>query len=80
MSQIIILDDDQARTLTEAREAVELRDRRGNPLGMISPLPAATETEFTAEEIAETRRRIDSDEPRFTSRQVLDRLRSLESR
>lgn len=79
MPHVIVLDDDQARTLATAKDAVELRDRRGNPLGTVPPRSRA-ESGFTEEEIAETRRRLASDEPRLTTRQVLDRLRSPESR
>ncbi|HEX6986421.1 MAG TPA: hypothetical protein VF170_13645 [Planctomycetaceae bacterium] len=73
----IILDDEQAKILAGARDAVELRDRRGRSLGVVTP-SAAAETGFTEEEIAEALRRSRSNEPRYTTQQVLDHLASLE--
>lgn len=67
----ITVDDQQARVIAESGGMIEVRDRQGRCLGYISH-------GFTAEEIAEAQRRRDSNEPRYTTRQVLDHLASLE--
>ena len=75
MPKVLILDDDQAKLFAGARETVELRDRRGNPLGTARPREDAG---FTDEDIAIAKRRLASDEPRYTTREVLDYLAFLE--
>ena len=67
----IILSDDQARAVENATDAVEIRDQHGNLLGYVSPPPSNAE-------IAEARRRLDSDGPWYTTQQVVDHLKSLE--
>jgi hypothetical protein len=69
----ITLDDEAVRTLVEARETVEVRDRQGHILGYLPPL-------CTEEDIAICMERLASDEPRVTIEQVRERLRSLEQR
>jgi hypothetical protein len=68
----IVVDDDAVRTLAEAREEVEVRDRQGRVLGYLAPL-------CTNEDIAVCMERLASDAPRYTTEQVRERLRSLES-
>jgi hypothetical protein len=59
---LIVLTDDQARVLTQAREPVELRDGKGNLLARVAvPLD---------DEIAEASRRLASEQPRWSSDQV----------
>lgn len=67
----IIVTEDQARAITEAKDVVEIVDTGGNRLGFVA-------RPFTNEDIAIARRRAASDEPRRTTKQVLDRLKSLE--
>jgi len=67
----IVLSDDQAQTVQAATGAVEIRDRRGNLLGYVTPPPGEAE-------IAEARQRLASDGPWYTTQQVMDHLRSLE--
>ena len=67
----IIIDDEQARILAESNGQVEVRDRAGQHLGYVS-------LDFSAEEIAEAKRRLASDEPRYTTREVLEHLQNLE--
>jgi len=67
----IIVDDQQAKIISEATESVEIRDPRGRHLGYVA-------RRFTDEDIAIAKRRLASDEPRYTTQQVLDHLRSLE--
>ena len=67
----IVVDDQQAKIIAEAAQTVEIRDRQGNRLGYIAH-------PFTDEDIAVAKRRLQSDEPRFTTREVFSHLRSLE--
>ena len=66
----IILSDDQARALQAATDAVEIRDPQGNLLGYLSPPPSEAE-------IAEAKRRLESDGPWYTTERVMDQLKSL---
>lgn len=67
----IVVDDEQAKLLAQACGTVEIRDSHGKQLGYVAPV-------FTDEDIAIAKRRLASDEPRRTTQQVLERLRSLE--
>ena len=67
----IIVDDQQARIISEATGSVEIRDLQGRHLGYVAQ-------EFTDEDIVLAKQRLASDEPRYTTREVLDHLRSLE--
>lgn len=68
----IVVDDQQAKVIFEANESVEIRDHRGKHLGYVAH-------GFTDEDIAVARQRMVSNEPRYTTHQVLEHLRSLES-
>ncbi len=72
MSQIIV-DDEQAKLIAQSKEPVQVRDRSGRVLGYVSH-------GFTEEDIAEARRLAESSEPRYTTKEVLDYLRSLDHR
>lgn len=67
----IVVDDEQARVISESAESIEIRDRNGRHLGYVAH-------GFTDEDVAIAKQRKESDEPRYTTRQVLDHLRSLE--
>jgi hypothetical protein len=67
----IIVDDEQAKIIAESADGIEIRDRNGNRLGYIVH-------GFTDEDIAIAKQRLGSDEPRFTTEQVIEHLRSLE--
>jgi hypothetical protein len=67
----IVVDDRQAKIISEATQSVEIHDQHGNHLGYVAH-------RFTAEDIAVAKRRLQSDEPRFTTQEVLNHLRSLE--
>jgi len=67
----IVLSDDQTRALQAATDGVEICDRHGNLLGYVSPPPSDAE-------IADARRRLQSDGPWHTTEQVMDHLKSLE--
>ena len=67
----LILTEEQTRLVTEAPGTLRVRDHRGNVLGTLAPT-------WTEEDIADARRRLASAEPRYTTAQVLEYLRSLE--
>ena len=69
--QHIVVDDQQAKLISEATEGVEIRDPRGRHLGYVAH-------GFTEEDIAIAKQRLASDESRYTTQEVLDHLRSLE--
>ncbi|HEV3025838.1 MAG TPA: hypothetical protein VGX76_25365 [Pirellulales bacterium] len=68
----IVVDDEQPRLISEATEKVEIRGRSGKHIGFVAH-------GFTDEDIAIARRRSASDEPRYTTQQVLEHLQSLEN-
>ena len=65
----IVVSDELCRAITDAQGEVRLVTAQGEVLGRFEP-------ELTPEELAEIRRRIVSNEPRLTTREVLDRLGS----
>jgi hypothetical protein len=67
----IVLTDEQAQVVASALQPVRVCDSQGNFLGSITPI-------WTAEDIADAKRRLASNEPRYTTAQVLEYLRSLE--
>jgi hypothetical protein len=67
----IVLNDEQARLVATALNPVQVRDGKGNVLGTIAPV-------WTEADIADAKRRLASDEPRYSTAEVLDHLRSLE--
>ena len=69
----IIVDDAQAKIISEAAESIEIRDRSGKHLGYVA-------CGFDAEDVAIARRRMVSKEPRYTTQQVLEHIQSLEMR
>jgi hypothetical protein len=71
--QHIVVDDEQAKLIAEATDTVEIRDRRGKHLGFV-------DHGFTEEDIALAKQSAASNEPRYTTQEVLEYLRSLESK
>jgi hypothetical protein len=69
----IVVDDGQAKLISESSESIEIRDRNGKHLGYVAH-------GFTDEDIALAKQRMASDEPRYTTKQVLDHLDLLEPR
>jgi hypothetical protein len=67
----IVVDDQQAKLISEATDSVEIRDLQGRHLGYVAHV-------FTDEDIAVAKARLASDEPRYTTREVLEHLQSLE--
>lgn len=70
----LVLNDEQMKVLAEAQRQVEVRDSAGHLIGYLQFVG------FTQAEIEEAKRRLASDEPRYTTAQVLAHLRSLESK
>lgn len=68
----IIVDDQQVKTIVNAHGHVEVRDRRGNCLGVVVQ-------GMRLEAVETAKRRAKSDGPWRTTEQVLSRLESMES-
>ena len=66
----IVLNDEQARIISESAESIEIRDRNGKHLGYVAH-------RFTDEDIAIAKERMASDEPRYTTQEVVDHIQSL---
>ncbi len=69
----IVVDDEQARIISQSDESIEIRDRSGKHLGYVAH-------GFTDEDIAIAKERMTSDEPRYTTQEVLDHIQSLEQK
>lgn len=69
----IIVDDDQARLISQSAEEIEIRDRSGNHIGYVAH-------GFAEADIAVAKQRMASSEARYTTQQVLTFLGSLEPR
>jgi hypothetical protein len=67
----IVVTAEQAKQLGESREPIEIVDQDGNKIGYYTQ-------PFTNAEIAEAKRRSDSESGGRTTQQVLDRLSSME--
>ncbi len=67
----IVVDNQQAKLISEATGDIEIRDPQGRRLGYVAH-------GFNGRDIAIARQRLESDHPRYTTREVLDHLRSLE--
>lgn len=66
----IVVDDQQAKLISESNQYVEIRDPHGKHLGFVAH-------RFTEDDLALAKERFDSDQPRLTTEQMLSRLRSL---
>jgi CRISPR/Cas system-associated endonuclease Cas1 len=64
----VVVSDDLLRAIAESNGDVRFVNARGEVLGRFEP-------ELTPDELAEIRRRLNSNEPRYTTDQVLERLR-----
>ena len=65
----IILSSEQVEIVAVAQGDLEVRDSSGKYIGCLT-------RGFTVEEIAEAKRRIASNDPRYTTQQVLARLQT----
>lgn len=68
----IIVDNEQARIISESPDQIEIRDRSGRHLGFVAHA-------FSADDISSAAGRAASNEPRLTTGEVLDHLQSLET-
>jgi CRISPR/Cas system-associated endonuclease Cas1 len=68
----ITLTDDQVKVLSQSAGTVVFCDSQGRPLGYLAH-------GWTAEDIRLAKQSLASNEPRYTTAQVLEHLRSLES-
>jgi len=67
----IVVTEDQAKAIAAAEEGVEIVDAANNRLGFFA-------RPFSDDDIAIARQRAASDEPRRTTQEVIERLKSLE--
>ena len=74
----LVVNDEQARILSDASSPVPIRDRNGKLLGFASPEVehVVPSTRFTPEQIAELEKRLDLDEPCLTTDELLQQMRS----
>ena len=70
----IVVDDQQAKLISQATDNLEIRDLQGRLLGYVAQVAHG----FTDEDVAIARQRLASSELRYTTREVLDHLQSLE--
>jgi hypothetical protein len=68
----IVVDDQQAKRISESRQYLEVRDKLGNHLGYVAH-------GFTDQDIEIAKQRFVSDQPRLSTKQTIDRLRQLEA-
>jgi hypothetical protein len=68
----VVVTDDLLKAIAESNGDIRFVNAQGEVLGRFEP-------ELTPEELAEIRRRLKSTEPRYTTDQVLARLRSANS-
>jgi hypothetical protein len=80
MSQVIVLNDEQAEVLALARGLVEVRDQMGRFLGLARLNEPAADHGVTKEGIAVALRRKASDGPLDPTREGLDHGASLDQR
>ncbi len=71
----IVVTDEQAQVIVNSTDEVLIRDQNGNVLGRIVSEPSPDDAAI----LDEAKRRLASDQPRYTTRQVLDHLKSLKS-
>ena len=68
----VVVSDDLLKAIAESNGDIRFVNAQGEVLGRFEP-------ELTPEELSEIRRRLQSTEPRYTTDQVLARLRSANS-
>ena len=69
----IILSHEQAEVIAAATEEVRIRDPQGNVVATVMPALSHEESQI----VAEAKRRLASDQPRYTTSDVIDHLQSL---
>jgi hypothetical protein len=66
----ITLSEQQSQVIEQAQDMVEIRDHRGNVVVRVDP-------QFTEADLAEAKRRLASNQPRYPASQVEARLKAL---
>jgi len=66
----IVVDDQQAKLIAESSQSVEIRDNKGNHLGFVSH-------GFSNEDLALAKQRLSSAQPRVSSEELIDHLRTM---
>ena len=77
----LVVDDEQARLIVESGAPIAIRDQRGRVLGRFVRESSEEHQSriWSAERIQELEQRLDSDGPWYSTPEVLDHLRTLES-
>ena len=69
----IVVSDDQARIICHAKGRVEIRDGNGNCLGYVAH-------GFDDKDVAIARDRLASDQPRYTTTQVIEHVEARDAK
>lgn len=72
MTRDVLVSDELCRAIAESNGQVRFVNEKGEVLGRFEP-------ELSDEEMAEIRRRLASNEPRHTTREVIERLNAISS-
>ena len=70
--QHIVVDDVQAKLICGTPDCIEIRDRNGRRLGYVAH-------GFTDEDLTLAKQRLASNEPRYSTEELLNHLQSLSS-
>ncbi len=71
----LVVNDAQAKIISSATEEILVRDAQGNVLARIPPVLSEDEDAI----VKEAKRRLASDQPRYPTAEVLERLDSLDA-
>ncbi|HEV3004787.1 MAG TPA: hypothetical protein VGX78_10015 [Pirellulales bacterium] len=71
----IVVDEQQAALIARADQSLQVLDPRGKLIAFVRPI-----SHDENEQIAIAKARLESNEPCFTTQEVLDHLRSLDAR
>ena len=73
----IVLSDEQVKVISESSGTVAVRDHKGKHIGYVT---TGYPDGITEEDVAIAKRRQASDQPRYTTQQVIEHLQSLENK
>ena len=74
---VIVVDDQQRQAILESKGDVVFRDSQGRYLGHLTDAFTQDDGGFTQEDIELAKKRMASDSRRYTTKEVLERLRQL---
>ncbi len=69
----IVVDEEQAKLIAETSQGVEIRDKQGKHLGFVAH-------SFSDEDVAIAKMRLQSNEPRLSTKEILDFLGTLDKK